>query len=392
MVAALEGITVLDFTRLLPGPFATQLLCNLGADVIKIEEPVVGDYMRLVPPTVQGVSYPFLMVNRGKRDLAVDLTTHEGQEIVHKLAARADILVEQFRPGVMGELRCDYETLARINPRLVYCSFSGFGQTGPSRDIPGHDITFEALAGILGVPAEGHGKPAIPGVPIADLASAFNAAFAILAALRTRDRTGRGEFVDVSIFDTAVALMVLNLAHYLATGKEPVAGETILTGVFPSYNLYETADGRWLAVAAVEPKFWARLCEALDMPEFTENQFVDGPEAARVLHAFRERFRSKTLAEWEALLSKELPVAGVKRISEIVRDAHVRGRELLPVVDVPSLWKTQVVGHPGKHERSEVRNPARVPRKGEDTETILASLGYSKDDIEDLVRRGIVAR
>jgi len=392
MVAPLEGITVLDFTRLLPGPFATQLLCNLGADVIKIEEPVVGDYMRLVPPTVQGVSYPYLMVNRGKRDLAVDLTRREGQEIVHRLAARADVLVEQFRPGVMAQLGCDYETLARINPRLVYCSFSGFGQTGPSKGVPGHDITFEALAGILGVTAEGQGKPAIPGVPIADLASAFNAGFAILAALRTRDRTGRGEFVDISIFDTAVALMVLNLAFYLATGKEPMAGETILTGVFPSYNLYETADRRWLAVAAVEPKFWARLCEVLEMPEFAGNQFASGPEAARVIQGLQERFRSKTLAEWEALLSKDLPVAGVKRISEIVRDAHVRERDLLPVVDVPGLWKTQVVGHPGKHERSEVRNPARVPRKGEDAERILASLGYSEDDIEDLVRRGIVAR
>ena len=256
MPAALEGITVLDFTRLLPGPFCTQLLCNLGADVIKIEDPKLGDYMRSVPPLVEGVSYPFLMVNRGKRSLAVDLKTPEGQEILRKLARRADVVVEQFRPGAMARLGAYYDGLAIMNPKLVYCSFSGYGQTGPYKDLPGHDINFQALAGILGVTGVRDDKrPAIPGVPVADLASGFNAALAILAALRTRDRTGRGEFIDVSIYDTAVTLMVLGLARFLATGEEPVPGETLLTGTFPFYNLYETKDGRWLSVAAVEPKF-----------------------------------------------------------------------------------------------------------------------------------------
>ncbi len=393
MPGPLDGITVLDFTRLLPGPFATQLLCNLGADVIKIEEPEAGDYMRFVPPTVQGVSYPFLMVNRGKRCLAVDLKTKEGQEILHRLAARADVLVEQFRPGVMAELGGDYDTLSKINPRLVYCSFSGFGQTGPSKGLPGHDITFEALAGVLGVTGDGNGKPAIPGVPIADLASAFNAAFGILAALRTRDRTGCGEFVDVSIFDTTVALMVLNLAHYIASGEEPVAGETILTGVFPFYNLYETRDGRWLAVAAVEPKFWKRLCEILGVSDLIGNQFPDEASAARVTKTLTDTFRSKNLAEWEAIFSKEdVPVAAVRHVSEVVRDPQVRARELLPVVDIPGLWKAQVIGHPAKHSTSEIRTPSRLPSKGEDTEAILESLGYSKDEIESLARRGIVTR
>ncbi|TLZ87326.1 MAG: CoA transferase, partial [Methanobacteriota archaeon] len=238
MPAALEGITVLDFTRLLPGPFCTQLLCNLGAEVIKIEDPKLGDYMRSVPPIVHDVSYPFLMVNRGKRSLSVDLKTPEGQEIVHKLARGSDVVVEQFRPGVMARLRVAYDDLAMMNPRLVYCSFSGYGQTGPYKDLPGHDINFQALAGILGVTTGREDKaPAIPGVPIADLASGFNAALAILAALRVRDRTGRGEFIDVSIYDTAVALMVLGLARFLATGEEPVAGETLLTGSFPFYSL-----------------------------------------------------------------------------------------------------------------------------------------------------------
>ena len=393
MPGPLEGIVVIDLTRLLPGPFATQLLVNLGANVVKVEDPGAGDYMRGVPPTTQGISYPFLMVNRGKKSIAVDLKTPEGQEILHKLAARADILVEQFRPGVMESFHGDYATLSRMNPRLVYCSFSGYGQTGPSKGVPGHDITFEAHAGILGVTADRGGRPVIPGVPIADLASAFNAAFAILAALRTRDRTGRGEFVDVSIFDTAVGLMVLNLAHFLATREEPAAGETILTGRFPFYDLYETADGRWLAVAAVEPKFWRRLCELLGLPELVDHQFGDGATLERTTAALSGKFRERTLEEWERVLSNEdLPVAPVKRVSEVARDPHVRARELFPVADIPGLWKTPVLGHPAKHSVSEVRTPARVPSKGEDTDAILASLGYTAETIDALWRKGVIAR
>ncbi len=351
MPAALAGITVLDFTRLLPGPFCTQLLCNLGAEVIKIEDPKLGDYMRSVPPIVHDVSYPFLMVNRGKRSLAVDLKTPEGQEIVHKLARGSDVVVEQFRPGVMARLRVAYDDLAMMNPRLVYCSFSGYGQTGPYKDLPGHDINFQALAGILGVTTGREDKaPAIPGVPIADLASGFNAALAILAALRVRDRTGRGEFIDVSIYDTAVTLMVLGLARFLATGEEPVAGETLLTGSFPFYSLYETKDGRWLSVATVEPKFWSRMCELIGAPDLASKQFMDGAERFAVAQALAERFRGRTLAEWEALLASEnLPITGVKRVSEVVRDPQVKARGLLPVVDVSGLWKLQVIAHPAKH-------------------------------------------
>jgi len=393
MPAALEGITVLDFTRLLPGPFCTQLLCNLGAEVIKIEDPKLGDYMRSVPPIVHDVSYPFLMVNRGKRSLSVDLKTPAGQEIVHKLARGSDVVVEQFRPGVMARLRVAYDDLAMMNPRLVYCSFSGYGQTGPYKDLPGHDINFQALAGILGVTTGREDKaPAIPGVPIADLASGFNAALAILAALRVRDRTGRGEFIDVSIYDTAVTLMVLGLARFLATGEEPVAGETLLTGSFPFYSLYETKDGRWLSVATVEPKFWSRMCELIGAPDLAEKQFKDGAERFQVAQALADKFRGRTLAEWEALLAMEnLPITGVKRVSEVVRDPHVKARGLLPVVDVSGLWKLQVIAHPAKHATLETRNPTRVPAKGQDTEEILRSLGYTARQIQTLAKKGVVA-
>jgi crotonobetainyl-CoA:carnitine CoA-transferase CaiB-like acyl-CoA transferase len=234
--------------------------------------------------------------------------------------------------------------------------------------------------------------PAIPGVPIADLASGFNAALAILAALRVRDRTGRGEFIDLSIYDTAVTLMVLGLARYLATGEEPVAGETLLTGSFPFYSLYETKDGRWLSVATVEPKFWSRMCELIGAADLSEKQFTDGPERLAVAQTLAEKFHSRTLAEWEDLLAGEnLPIAGVKRVSEVVRDPHVKARGLLPVIDVSGLWKVQVIAHPAKHTAMETRNPARVPSRGQDTEEILRSLGYTARQIQTLTKKGVVA-
>jgi crotonobetainyl-CoA:carnitine CoA-transferase CaiB-like acyl-CoA transferase len=394
MPAALEGIMILDFTRLLPGPFCTQFLANLGADVIKVEEPTLGDYMRSVPPIVHDVSYPFIMVNRGKRSLAVDLKNPDGQEILRKLVRRTDVVVEQFRPGVMARLGADYDSLAMLNPKLIYCSFSGYGQTGPYKDFPGHDINFEALAGILSVTGNREDRrPAIPGVPIADLAGGLNAMVAILAALRTRERTGHGEFIDVSIFDTAVTLLVLGLARFLATGEEPVPGETLLTGTFPFYGLYETKDRQWLSVATVEPRFWQQMCDLLGTPELSEKQFSDGEDRAAVAAALVRKFRERTLAEWEELFGdKNLPIAAVKRVTQVVQDPHVKARNLLPTVDVPGVGSLPVISHPAKHSRTEIRNPARVPKKGQDTEAILRSIGYTPREIKALEAKHVIAR
>src|SRR5256712_8305514 len=394
MPGALDGVTVLDFTRLLPGPFCTQLLCNLGADVIKVEDPQLGDYMRSVPPIVHDVSYPFAMVNRGKRSLAVDLKTTEGQEILRKLVGRADVVIEQFRPGVMARLGADYDGLAMWNPKLIYCSFSGYGQNGPYKDLPGHDINFEALAGILSVTRNrDERRPAVPGVPIGDLAGGFNAALAILASLRTRDRTGRGEFIDVSIYDTAVTLLVLGLARYLATGEEPAPGETLLTGSFPFYSLYETKDGGWLSVATVEPKFWQRMCELIGAPELSDRQFAEPADRPAVARTLAARFRERTLAEWEPLFFAErLPIAGVKRVPEVVRDPQVRARGPLPTVAVPGVGKLQAISPPPNPPTPETRNPPRVPTKGQDTEAIMRSLGYTARQIEALAKKNVVAK
>ena len=391
MVLPLEGIQVVDLSRLLPGPFATQLLADLGAEVIKVEDPSIGDYMRLVPPNVGDTSYPYVMVNRNKRSVALNLKAPEGQEVLHRLVARADVFVEQFQGGVAARLGADYDTLKRVNPRLVYCAFEGFGTTGPYARRPAHDIDFESLAGILGVTGSEDGRPVIPGVPIADLASAYNAAFSILAALRRRDRTGEGAFVDVSIFDTAVSLMVLNLAHYLGTGEAPAPGETIVTGQFPFYNVYETKDGRWLSIAVVETKFWARLVEILGLPELKDDQFSDEAGRAMAIAAFRKAFRAKTLSEWRAVLGKEdLPWAPVQTLAEVSQDPQIRARGMLAEADLGRLGRRTVLGHPA-HHGGLPRDPSGfVAAKGEHTVEVLEGLGYSREAIEGLRARGVI--
>src|SRR3989454_6757812 len=292
MPLPLSGVRVIDLTRLLPGPFCTQLLANLGAEVIKVEDPEVGDYMRFVPPSLGDTSYAFAMVNRNKKSVATNRKEKDGQEVLHRLARRADIFGEQFRAGVAGKLGADPETLRLVNPRLVYCAFEGFGVAGPYAGRPAHDLDFEALAGILSVTGSEDKGPVIPGVPIADLASAFNAAFSILAALRRRDATGKGEFVDVSIFDTAISLMVLNFARYLGTGEIPVAGETLVTGQWPFYNVYETKDGRWLSIAAGEPQVLALRAELPRLSQDADPQVPVAPEPARMIAGVCSGFRS----------------------------------------------------------------------------------------------------
>jgi len=387
----LQGVVVLDFSRLLPGPFCTQLLANLGADVIKVEDPVAGDYMRAVPPIVEGVSYPFLMVNRGKRSIVVDLRRREGREVLYRLARKADVIVEQFRPSTVRKLGIDYPRIRKTNGRIVYCSFGGFGRSGPYADKPGHDLNFEALAGILGVTASrGDERPAIPGVPVCDLASACLAAFSIVASLHRRERFGGGEFLEVAILDASVSLMVLNLARYLGTGDIPVPGETLVTGIFPFYNLYETSDGRWISVACVEPKFWRRLCELLGAPELADDQFVSGVPARPVMERLAAAFRAKSLATWTDLFDREdLPVSAVLRVDEVVHNPHVRARDLLPEVRV-GRQRARVLAHPARASASGVRTLAGAPQQGEHTDAVLRWAGYTSRQIRDLRAKGAV--
>jgi crotonobetainyl-CoA:carnitine CoA-transferase CaiB-like acyl-CoA transferase len=331
------------------------------------------------------------MENRNKKSIAINLKEKEGQEVLHRLVKRADIFIEQFRAGVAAKLGADYDTLRLVNPRLVYCAFEGFGVSGPYAGRPAHDLDFEALAGILSVTGTEDRRPVIPGVPIADLASAFNAAFSILAALRRRDATGKGEFVDVSIFDTAVSLMVLNFARYLGTGEIPVPGETLVTGQWAFYNVYETKDGRWITVAAVEPKFWTRLIGVLGLPEFEPDQFAEEPRRGRAIAAFRSTFKGRTLEGWKAVLGKEdIPWAPVQTLPEVVQDPQILSRRMLVETDLGRLGKHKVLAHPAKIEGLSRVTSAHVPRKGEHTAEVLKSLGYMSVEIAHLRKRGVI--
>ena len=377
----LRGIRVLDLTRLLPGPYATLLLADLGAEVIKVEEPRVGDPVRWVPPLVEGRSARFEALNRNKKSLTLDLKRPEGRAIFYKLVQRADAVVEGFRPGVAERLGIDYERVKAINPSIVYGSLSGYGQTGPHREHVGHDINYIARAGLLSL--TGHPEPTIPGVPVADLAGATFAAFSLVSALlaRERDPERRGAYLDVSLTDAVVSWLSLHLAETLTTGQAVRPDEQVLTGAYPCYALYETKDGRWLAVGALEEKFWRRLCEALGVPEFASQQF-NPHKKGEVFAKLREIFRRRPLEEWlEVLDPKEIPIAPVLDLGEVAQSEHVRARGLLAPPGV--AFPVHISPVEGREDR-----PA--PALGEHTQSVLEELGYSCDRIQKLREGGVI--
>jgi crotonobetainyl-CoA:carnitine CoA-transferase CaiB-like acyl-CoA transferase len=324
-VRPLDGITVLDLTRLLPGAAATMLLANFGAEVIKIEEPG-GDYARHMPPLVDGEGAVFRATNRGKKSLALNLKTADGKAALRRMAAQADILIEGFRPGVMQRLGLDFEALRSLNERLIYVSLTGYGQTGPYATLAGHDINYIALGGLLDITG------AIPGAQIADLAGgSMQAVIGILLALAARQKTGRGQFVDVSMLDGVAWLLTLPLAVYAATGKIPEAGATRLSGLYACYQTYETSDGRWLAVGALEPKFWAALCEKLGRPEFVADQYSEGPRQERLIEDLRKIFRGKSSTGWlELFRGADVCVTLVRNVGEVAADQALRSSEVIP--------------------------------------------------------------
>ena len=268
MSGLLDGIRVLDLSRLLPGGFGTGLLADLGAEVIKVEQPVVGDYMRWLDPKLGDESAASWVVDRGKRSIGVDLKSPRGVEVVRRLVRSADAFVESFRPGVADRLGVGYEALRAERPDLVYCSISGYGQTGPLRTEAGHDLNYIGRAGLLSITGSHDGRPGIPGVQVADLGGgALLAMVGLLAALVRAARTGEGEHIDMSMTDGAFALLSVHLGDYFATGVVPERERMLLNGGYPSYNVYACADGKHLTVGALEEKFFAVVCEVVGRPD-----------------------------------------------------------------------------------------------------------------------------
>ncbi|MHB8896017.1 MAG: CaiB/BaiF CoA transferase family protein, partial [Candidatus Geothermincolia bacterium] len=276
MTLPLEGMRVLDLTRLLPGPYCTLLLADMGADVLKVEDTAGGDYLRLNPPIASsGMSVHFHVLNRNKRSIALDLKTKEGRELLVELAGGwANVLVEQFRPGVMERLGLDYDTVKEVNPSIVYCSITGYGQDGPYRDVAGHDINYLGYAGVLGATGPAGGPPTLSGVQIADLGGGgMFGALSILMAYIHAGRAGEGQHVDVSMMDGSLSWLTINTGEVLTGGPPPARGSQLLWGATPCYNIYEAADG-YMAVGAIESKFWKRMCEVLGRPDYADQQFA----------------------------------------------------------------------------------------------------------------------
>lgn len=344
------AITVLDLTRLLPGATATAMLARHGAEVIKIEQPGEGDYARSLDPAT------FAATNAGKKSVSINLKDPRGRDLLLKLASTADVLIEGNRPGTMARLGLAYEDLRTANPRIVYASLTGYGQTGPYSGLAGHDINYLALGGVLGL-----NLPVIPGVQIADLAAgSMRAVIEILFALLDREKTGSGRCLDISMLAGVQSLLTIPLAAYRSTGREPQPGDELLSGRYACYSIYEAGDGRWLAVGALEPKFWGELCRRIGCEDLIPLQFCD-EERNLVKARIAAIFRTRTAAEWfDTLSSSDCCVTPVRAVSEAA-------------AEIP--------------QEENVRPP---PGLGEHTRAVLRGHGVSELELDQMEKEGII--
>jgi len=392
---SLEGIRVLDLSRVLAGPFCGMLLSDLGADVIKIEDTASGDESRTWPPHKDGESAAFLVINRNKRDMTLDLKAPEGVAILKKMIASADVLIENFRTGTMESFGLGYDTLSEINPRLVYASVSAFGRTGPRKDGAGYEALMQAFSGIMSITGEPGGAPVRAGVSFLDLTTGIFCAFGIVNALLHRVSTGLGQRVDGSLLETAVTLLNYHAEGYLLTGAQPKALGSSHPSLSP-YRTFKCRDGQWVFIAGANDRFWQRLAPALGLPQMVEDprfaKNIERVKNRRELEAALEEAISKQDREPLLKLLDEagVPATPVNTVAQVMDDPQTAARAMIQRVVHPRLGEIPVVGTPVKFSRMKagVRTPA--PQQGEHTDQVLAEYGYSAADIAALRAKKVV--
>jgi alpha-methylacyl-CoA racemase len=400
---ALEGVKILDLSMLAPGAFCTMLLADLGADVLKIEAPGVNGLRgswRAVPEEEQRRAAAYYALDRNKRSIVVNLKSESGLEIFYRLSRGADVIVEGFRPGVARRLRIDYETITKLNPKIIYCSLSGYGQDGPYHTFPGHDVNYIAMAGVLGLIGSDQGLPAIPLNLVADFAgAALYGAFGISVALVARNKTGKGQHVDLAYTDGAIALMTWFNCGYFFDGSTLSRGESWLHGAYPYYGVYETKDGKYITIGCIEPHFWENLCRLLGKEEYVQYHFAlehsfhrpEGEKWDEIHSSLKQIFLTKTRDEWfELLIRNDVPAGKVYAPDEVFSDPQVLHRQMVIELEHPTFGRIKQVGIAPKFSSTPGKVRSLSPVPGEHTDEILQGLGYEQEEIKNLRQEGAV--
>jgi len=400
---ALEGVKILDLSRLVPGAFCTMLLGDLGAEVLKIEAPGINE-LRSSSGTVPGEenlkAAAYYALDRNKKSIVVNLKSEAGRDIFYRLSRHADVIVEGFRPGVAKRLRIDYETIRKLNPKIIYCSLSGYGQDGPYHAFPGHDINYIAMAGVLGLIGSSEGPPVIPLNLVADFAgAALYGALGISVALVARNKTGKGQYVDMAYLDGAVSLMTWFTCGYFFDGSMLKRGESWLHGAYPYYGIYETRDGKYITIGCLEPHFWENLCRFLGKEEYIPYHFAlehtfHKPEDEKwdeIRSSLKQIFLTKTRDEWfELLIRNDVPAGKVYTPDEVFSDPQVLHRQMVIEVEHPTLGKIKQVGIAPRLSGTPGKVRSLSPLPGEHTDEILQELDYKREEIENLRQEGVV--
>ncbi|MBF0204502.1 MAG: CoA transferase [Desulfamplus sp.] len=382
-MSLLSSLHILDFSTLIPGPFASLLFADLGADVVKVESPKRPDLMRFFPPIRDGKSATYDYLNRSKRSVAIDLKNDSGVAVIKRLVRHYDIIIEQFRPGVMQKLGLGYDELKEVNPSLIYCSITGYGQTGPYKNRAGHDLNYLSVAGVASYNGRKKSGPTPINLQVADIAGgSYHAVMSVLAAVIHRNITGEGQYIDVSLTDAAFSMQVTTIANALLNSKEPELETDIFNGG-TFYDCYETRDGRFFSICSIEPQFFTRLCELLGFPELGQHALSSDPE---IQHMLKERIsaamKTKTFAEWKNLFEIiDACVEPVSTLTEAIDHPQIKAREL--IVDVPdgAICQKQM-GFPVKFSSFHPTYKFTAVESGEHTEEILLENGFNKDEID----------